>query len=293
MKTHNWQTKALTLFIAAAACMSLMIACDNADMDTEIPSTGEATEAPAKFPTVVPIGVVPEEQTGCTTETPGLTSWLNTSEEEYQDHDENHSRSSAVLYLRRALLWRQPNVYHVGDSFLRDEKGEWTDQWGITVWVTEKVDQNTLPPENRIPEILDGVPVRITEAEPPPKVAASTCDYSMCRANSKEGDNTMTTTNQNTAARRHEVRLKYDPLFWRQPNVHGVGEGFFGDGHGGRLKTKGIVISVTRKVDQSTLPPEDRIPDCLDGIPVQVIEEEPPTIGIFENSNEEENNDSN
>ena len=86
----------------------------------------------------------------------------------------------------------------------------------------------------------------------------------------------MDMTNLNTPERRHEVRLKYDPLFWRQPNVHGVGEGSFGDGFGGFLKTKGIVISVTRKVDQSTLPPEDRIPDCLEGIPVQVVEVEPP-----------------
>ena len=86
----------------------------------------------------------------------------------------------------------------------------------------------------------------------------------------------MSTTNRNTRERRHEVRLKYDPLFWRQPNVFGVGEGIFTDEHGGLLKTRGIVVSVTRKVDQSTLPPEDRIPDCLEGIPVQVIEEEPP-----------------
>ena len=222
-----------------------------------------------------------------------MRSRLNTSEEEYQEHGENRSLAGSVLYEHRTLFWRQPNVYDVSESFLRDEKGEWTNQWGITVWVTERVDQATLPPENRIPDTLDGVAIRITQAEPSPKVAMSSCDYSMCRANSQKGEITMNTTNWNTPERRHEVRLKYDPLFWRQPNVFGVGEGFFGDGHGGSLETKGIVISVTRKVDQSTLPPEDRIPDCLEGIPVQVIEEEPPTIGIFENSSKEENNDSN
>ena len=34
----------------------------------------------------------------------------------------------------------------------------------------------------------------------------------------------------------------------------------------------GFVISVTEKVDQSTLPPKDRIPDCLEGIAVQFLE---------------------
>ena len=65
----------------------------------------------------------------------------------------------------------------------------------------------------------------------------------------------MNTINRNTPERRHEVRLKYDPLFWRQPNVWAVGEGFLADEHGGWLETKCINIRVTRKVDQSTLPP--------------------------------------
>ncbi len=75
-----------------------------------------------------------------------------------------------------------------------------------------------------------------------------------------------------TFERIHEVRLKYDPLFWRQPNVHGVGEGLFSDGKGGWTETVGIVIDVTEKVDQSTLPLEDRIPECLEGVPVQIKE---------------------
>ena len=90
-----------------------------------------------------------------------------------------------------------------------------------------------------------------------------------------------TTTPENTPERIHEVRLKYDPLFWRQPNVHGVGEGFFRDENGEWTEASGIVISVTEKVDQSTLPAEDRIPDCLEGVPVQIIEEGPPKL-LFE-----------
>ena len=68
----------------------------------------------------------------------------------------------------------------------------------------------------------------------------------------------------------HEVRLKYDDLFWRQPNVVGVGEGYFKDENGEWTERSGIRVTVTEKVDQSTLPPEDRIPDCLEGVPVNI-----------------------
>ena len=83
----------------------------------------------------------------------------------------------------------------------------------------------------------------------------------------------MTTTTENTPERRHEVRLKYDALFWRQPNVYAVSEGYLRTGGGGWLETKGINVQVTEKVDQSTLPLADRIPVCLEGIPVKITEE--------------------
>ena len=341
MKTTNWQTRALTLFIAAVA-LWLTAACGNEAPTIEVQPTPEttatftqattealteeATGTPTRETTAVPIGgptetsatVAPrptssptpttpeptpemtptptsedatiDNQGRCTTETPELTSTLNTTEEEYMEFLYAHSRAGGVLHEHKELFWRQPNVYDVSTGFLRDENGEWTDEWGITVWVTEKVEQNTLPLEDRIPvtiksvrpegnfpiQLEGDVPIHIVEAEPPPKVAPSTCDYSMCRANSQKGETTMNTTNRNTRERRHEVRLKYDPLFWRQPNVFAVGEGIFTDEEGGLLKISGIVVHVTRKVDQSTLPPEDRIPDCLEGIPVQIIEDEPP-----------------
>ncbi len=87
------------------------------------------------------------------------------------------------------------------------------------------------------------------------------------------------TTKPLTAARIHEVRLANDALFWRQPNVFGVGEGHFRDENGNWLDTIGIVVSVTKKVDQNTLPTKDRIPECIDGIPVNVQEEELPIMG--------------
>ena len=73
--------------------------------------------------------------------------------------------------------------------------------------------------------------------------------------------------------RARAIRHKYEDLFWRQPNVHGVGIGRFEDENGEGTRQVGFVITVTEKVDQNTLPPEDRIPDCLEGVPVQIVEE--------------------
>ena len=208
----------------------------------------------------------------CKTESPELVSRMSTSEEEYQKHMAKTAQAAAVPYDYDSLFWRQPNVHDVSKSFLRDGKGGWTNTWGITVWVTEKVDQSTLPPEDRIPDHLEGVPVKITDEEPLPRAAENVCNYDTCGANSLEREGRMATTTENTPERRHEVRLKYDPLFWRQPNVYAVSEGFLRDGRGGWTEEKGINVQVAKKVDQSALPAEDRIPDCLEGVPVRITE---------------------
>ena len=94
---------------------------------------------------------------------------------------------------------------------------------------------------------------------------------------SRGGDRDYDTENpDDRRARIHEVRLKYDPLFWRQPNVVSVGEGLLEDENRDATKTTGIVVGVSEiRTDQSTLPAEDRIPDCLEGVPVQIIIEGP------------------
>ena len=115
-----------------------------------------------------------------------------------------------------------------------------------------------------------------------------------CGTNSlaEEGNIAMTTESQDDRRERiHKVRLKYDPLFWRQPNVFGVGEGLFRDENGELTGGVGIVIRVDKKVDQSTLPPEDRIPDCLEGVPVQIKEADRQRVPIpIEDIDEEEAN---
>ena len=79
------------------------------------------------------------------------------------------------------------------------------------------------------------------------------------------------------------IRPKYEETFWRQPNVHSVGIGFHldesgyalevPDGAGGCKRVVGFIIRVTERVDQSALPPEDRITSMLEGVPVQILEE--------------------
>ena len=58
-----------------------------------------------------------------------------------------------------SLFGRQPNVYADGLGRIRDENGELTNTWGISVFVMERVDQATLPPEDRIPDSLEGIPL--------------------------------------------------------------------------------------------------------------------------------------
>ena len=68
------------------------------------------------------------------------------------------------------------------------------------------------------------------------------------------------------------VRRKYADLFRRQPNYFGQGVGSLEDEEGNDTGEIGILVHVTEKVDQSTLPEADRIPDTLEDVPVQIQE---------------------
>ena len=204
MKTTNWQTKALTLFIAATAALWLTAACANTDTDKEAPPTQVATETPTQAATDTPTVEAPTQQDGCTHGIPGLRSWLNTTEEEYVESLPGAWwLASFVPDKYEDLFWRQPNVYDVSMGQLRDDQGELTQTWGIMVWVTEKVDQNTLPPEDRIPESLDDVQIRIVEAEPQ-QIAESNCDYSKCGVDQERGEDSMTNSSANHRKNKRE-----------------------------------------------------------------------------------------
>ena len=77
----------------------------------------------------------------------------------------------------------------------------------------------------------------------------------------------------------HAVLEKYRSKIERQPGQHGLSAGSIygfvtGKTHADGTEAVGIVIEVDELVDQSTLPEEDRIGDCLDGVPVYFWESE-------------------
>ena len=220
------------------------------------------------------------------------------------------NRSTSVDYRYRDLFERQPNYNWFVEGKLWDENGRRSEISGIIINVTERVDQSALPAGDRIPNCIEEVPVQIIEQRKAAEKGLrkklreffedidkpDTCAVSDFNQSSKEETEKMTdetidkeeTMDKTTESaesiptpkrsarsiRAHEVRLKYDPLFWRQPNVFGVSEGFFQEEgrYGEHTDTWGIKIKVTKKVEQSTLPPEDRIPDCLEGVPVELRE---------------------
>ncbi len=117
-----------------------------------------------------------EEDTLCTRETFPFTEeellWPTPTGLEYQSEEYRENwrlwraqtkRAEAMLPKYEDLFSRQPNVWLVGIGLLQDEAGEHTGQVGFIVSVTEKVDQGTLPPEDRIPGCLERIPVEIRE----------------------------------------------------------------------------------------------------------------------------------
>lgn len=166
-------------------------------------------------------------------------------------------RTHEVRLKHDPLFWRQPNVHGLAEGWFVDENENLIEPyiWGIKVYVTEKVEQDSLPVEDRIPDCLDGVPVQIVEEGPWVEMTESNMSPELKRA--------------------IDVLGKYHDLLWRQPNVFLVNVAFLVDENGKRTETVGIIVRVTKKVDQNTLPRKERIPDCLDGVPVQIVEDEP------------------
>ena len=163
-----------------------------------------------------------------------------------------------VLTKNKGLIKRQPTFARVKEHFFRDEEGNWSDDYGIVLDVQEKVDQETLPMEDRLPEELEGVPVYFDES--PRNYVGGLI----------EGAPEKHPELQYAAA----VMWKHDDLFERRPNrTLPAGYGILGDGgRAGEPLSVQILMGVTDKVRQSLLPPAMRIPECLDGVPVLIFE---------------------
>ena len=89
---------------------------------------------------------------------------------------------------------------------------------------------------------------------------------------------------ENTRKHALQVMRDHQERLFRQPNFTGSGVRFF-TGSGSEYSRPGpgvtgkwgILIELTsKKIDQSTLPETDRIPDCLDGVPVRWEEDVEP-----------------
>ena len=143
------------LIILASVC-SLLLACT--------PEVPVSREAPAEVPLVpatqdqgpskqiTPIKKQRVERSPMTESEP---SWLK-----YQPAAD---KGLAVRKKHIELFRRQPNVWSVGVGFLQDQNGDYTDEVGIVVRVTQLVLQEDLPEIDRIPESIDGVRIQILE----------------------------------------------------------------------------------------------------------------------------------
>ena len=158
----------------------------------------------------------------------------------------------------RALFRRQPGFHSAIEHFIRNEEGNWSDEYGIVIRVQEKVDQDTLPPEDRIPDELEGIHVYIDEW--PPNHTGGLI----------EGVFNKNPEFQYAAA----VMWKNEDLFLSQPNLSSqVGYGPLGNGgRAGEPWSVKVSMLVTDRVDESTQPRKDRIPECLDGVPILIFE---------------------
>ncbi len=67
------------------------------------------------------------------------------------------------------------------------------------------------------------------------------------------------------------VLEKYEDLLWDFPHSQGFYAGDFYDAEYNEIDGYGITVKVLELTDQSTLPEEQRIPACLDGVPVRFL----------------------
>ena len=168
------------------------------------------------------------------------------------------NKTREVILKYESLFKRQPNFSMAREEFLRDQySGSRTEEWGILVTVDgEKVDQGTLPPEDRIPDELEGVPVQIL----PWQIAEKAPSF-------LSGHRPDATPKLSLAL---DVIKKNADLFKRHPFYQGVGNTLPKSRNVTRDRMVGIELFVTEVVDQNTLPVQDRIPDCLEDVPVRI-----------------------
>ncbi len=195
-----------------------------------------------------------------------------------------------VWHKYRSLFLRQPHRTLDATGLLRHEGVHPAGTMGIVIHVRERVDQTTLPLEDRIPDCLEGIPVQILEA-PHARPSSRSGEQVNCREQweavrlPKEMEDLLQTDTRRLTseererkyraadqifARIREVFSANRELFSRQPNLLAVKSGLVGtDLPSGQLGI-GLKVHVAEIVPQWKLPPQDRIPCVIDGVPIEV-----------------------
>ena len=165
------------------------------------------------------------------------------------------------IFLENEKLFEsQPGFWRAMEHFIRDDEGNWGDDYGIVLLVAEKVEQDTLPEENRIPDEIDGVTVYFDEAP------ENYTGRSLERIYREHPE----------VQYAYAAMWKYEDLFFRKfipnyrSNVHGIIG--VGESPGEPLK---VSLAVNIFGRENALLLKNRIPECVDGIPVTIHMIEP------------------
>ena len=171
---------------------------------------------------------------------------------------ERANKTHEVFEEYKDLFYRYPNRVNVNTEFLRDEDtGVRTETWGIVIIVDEKADEDTLPPERRIPDELEGVPVQIITTE-----IARKAEYFQRDAPFNDEPHSSLAL---------DVREKNRDLFSRNPFFETIGYFTFERGSEPGNRVAHIEVIMSQEVHQLGLSPAVRIPDCLEDVPVKLV----------------------
>ena len=163
MNTPNWQIKMLTLCMAAFALWPTA-ACGDAGPERITPS---APCGDADYETLTP-SLEFREFVGIGTWNDGSIStrvWNRAVSARWERLRPERHRVQKILdkytdrILRNLDLRGYGYSFHFGVDAIDHETGLPTDKLIIRIQVNEYVEQSTLPPEDRIPECMEGVPV--------------------------------------------------------------------------------------------------------------------------------------
>ena len=172
MKTTNWQTKALTLFIATVA-LCLTTACGDRYL-TEYPYPGYGLRIVSSELCEIDVSPVPSQELVKLADRrlpPGeaityealvkLSAYTLSGYARDTRLAPEFKRIRDVLQTYLARLEKHPYYSFTDVEALRTWDGTPTDRIVIVVYLAHLVDMRTIRPEDRIPGCIAGVPVHI------------------------------------------------------------------------------------------------------------------------------------